>query len=75
MEGFIVLDWAAQFPAAMKQLAIWVSQGQVKSKNTVVKGGLEKADQALVDLFKGLNTGKKAAWKCLGSKKISKKLT
>ncbi|KUI59637.1 Putative NADP-dependent oxidoreductase YfmJ [Cytospora mali] len=58
MEGFIVLDWAAQFPAAMKQLAFWVSQGQVKSKNTVVKGGLEKADQALADLFKGVNTGK-----------------
>lgn len=58
MEGFIVLDWAAQFPAAMKQMAIWVVQGQVKSKNTVVKGGLEKADQALADLFKGLNTGK-----------------
>lgn len=65
MEGFIVLDWAAQFPAAMKQLAIWVAQGQVKSKNTVVKGGLEKADQALADLFRGLNTGKKASWKTI----------
>lgn len=59
MEGFIVLDWAAQFPAAMKQMAIWVSQGQVKSKNTVVKGGLEQAEQALADLFKGLNTGER----------------
>lgn len=57
MEGFIVLDFAADFAEAMKQLAVWVSQGQVKSKNTVVKGGLQKADQALADLFKGINTG------------------
>ncbi|ROV99780.1 hypothetical protein VSDG_03146 [Cytospora chrysosperma] len=62
MTGFIVLDWAAQFPAAMKQMAIWVVQGQVKSKNTVVKGGLEKADQALADLFKGLNTGETSSF-------------
>lgn len=58
MEGFIVLDFAADFAEAMKQLAVWVSQGQIKSKNTVVKGGLQKADQALADLFKGINTGK-----------------
>lgn len=58
MEGFIVLDFAADFAEAMKQMAVWVSQGQVKSKNTVVKGGLQKADQALADMFKGINTGK-----------------
>ncbi|KAJ0122347.1 nadp-dependent leukotriene b4 12-hydroxydehydrogenase [Diaporthe amygdali] len=58
MEGFIVLDFAADFPEAMKQMAVWVSQGQIKSKNTVVKGGLQKADQALADMFKGINTGK-----------------
>lgn len=58
MEGFIVLDFAADFAEAMKQLAVWVSQGQIQSKNTVVKGGLQKADQALADLFKGINTGK-----------------
>lgn len=52
-----MLDFAADFAEAMKQLAVWVSQGQVKSKNTVVKGGLQKADQALADLFKGINTG------------------
>ncbi|KAL1879186.1 hypothetical protein Daus18300_001765 [Diaporthe australafricana] len=58
MEGFIVLDFAADFAEAMKQMAIWVSQGQIKSKNTVVKGGLQKAEQALADMFKGINTGK-----------------
>lgn len=52
-----MLDFAADFPEAMKQMAVWVSQGQIKSKNTVVKGGLQKADQALADMFKGINTG------------------
>lgn len=58
MEGFIVLDYAADWAAAIKQLAIWVSEGKIKPRNTVIKGGLEKAEQALVDLFKGVNTGK-----------------
>lgn len=58
MEGFIILDYAKEFPVAMKQLAQWVSEGKVKSKNTVIEGGLEKAEHALVDLFRGVNTGR-----------------
>lgn len=58
MEGFIVLDFVAEWATAMKELAVWTSEGKIKAKNTVVKGGLEKAEAALRDLFKGLNTGK-----------------
>lgn len=58
MQGFIVTDYTAQFPEAKKQLAQWLSEGKLKRKETVVKGGLAKAEQALVDLFKGANTGK-----------------
>lgn len=58
MEGFIILDYAADWAEGIKQLAVWVSQGKIKSRNTVVKGGLEKTEQALIDLFKGVNTGK-----------------
>lgn len=58
MEGFIILDFAADWAAGIKQLAVWVSEGKIKPRNTVVKGGLEKAEQALFDLFKGVNTGK-----------------
>lgn len=57
MEGFIILDYATEWAVAMKQLAQWVSEGKIKSENTIVKGGLEKAESALVDLFKGVNTG------------------
>lgn len=58
MEGFIILDYVPEFPEGIKQLAIWMSQGKIKGKNTIVKGGIQRAEYALNDLFKGLNTGK-----------------
>ncbi|KAF2186944.1 NAD(P)-binding protein [Zopfia rhizophila CBS 207.26] len=58
MQGFIVTDYAKQFSEAKKQLAQWLSEGKLKRKETIVKGGLPKAEQALVDLFNGANTGK-----------------
>ncbi|KAF2750748.1 NADP-dependent leukotriene B4 12-hydroxydehydrogenase [Sporormia fimetaria CBS 119925] len=58
MQGFIVTDYTKQFPEAKKELAQWLSEGKLKRKETVVKGGLPKAEQALVDLFNGKNTGK-----------------
>lgn len=58
MEGFIVTDYAAQFPEARKELAKWLSEGKLKRKETIVKGGLPEAEQALVGLFNGANTGR-----------------
>jgi NADPH-dependent curcumin reductase CurA len=57
MEGFIIFDYAKQFPQARKELAQWLAEGKLKRKETVVKGGLANAEQALVDLYKGMNTG------------------
>lgn len=58
MEGFIVFDFVKEYPAARKQLAQWLAEGKLKRQETVVRGGLKVAEQALVDLFKGGNTGK-----------------
>lgn len=58
MEGFIILDFIPEYPEGIKQLATWLSQGKIKGKNTIVKGGIEKAEYALNDLFNGLNTGR-----------------
>jgi NADPH-dependent curcumin reductase CurA len=58
MEGFIVFDFVKEYPAARKQLAQWLAEGKLKRQETVVKGGLKVAEQALVDLFRGGNTGK-----------------
>jgi NADPH-dependent curcumin reductase CurA len=58
MEGFIVFDYEKQFPEARRELSQWLAEGKIKRKEHIVKGGLAVADQALVDLYKGVNTGK-----------------
>ncbi|KAK3937155.1 hypothetical protein QBC46DRAFT_268177 [Diplogelasinospora grovesii] len=58
MQGFIVFDYADEYPAARKQLAQWLSEGKIKRRETVVKGGLKNAEEALVQLYKGSNIGK-----------------
>ncbi|KAJ5826003.1 hypothetical protein N7474_003141 [Penicillium riverlandense] len=58
MKGFIVFDFAKKYPAALKELASWLAQGKLRRKEHIVPGGLEAAPQALVDLYKGANTGK-----------------
>lgn len=57
MQGFIVLDHVKEFPAARAELAQWIAEGKLKKTETVVRGGLKVAEQALVDLYKGINTG------------------
>ncbi|KFY79977.1 hypothetical protein V499_01102 [Pseudogymnoascus sp. VKM F-103] len=58
MEGFIVYDYANEFPAARKELAQWLSEGNLQRKETIIKGGLGAAEKALLALYEGLNTGK-----------------
>lgn len=58
MKGFITFDYAKQYSAALKDLATWLSEGKIQRKEHIVKGGIEAAPQALVDLFAGRNTGK-----------------
>ncbi|KAJ5449938.1 NADP-dependent oxidoreductase YfmJ [Penicillium daleae] len=58
MKGFIVFDYAKKYPTALQELASWLSQGKLKRKEHIVPGGIEGAPQALVDLYKGVNTGK-----------------
>lgn len=58
MEGFIVFDYIKEYNAARKQLAQWLSEGKLKRQETIVKGGLKVAENTLVELYKGVNTGK-----------------
>jgi len=58
MEGFIVFDYQNQYPQALRDLAQWLSEGKIKRKETIVKGGLSQAEKALTDLYNGVNTGK-----------------
>lgn len=57
MEGFIALDYEAEFPMARKRLAAWLDEGKIKQREDIAEG-LEKAPETLLRLFDGGNTGK-----------------
>jgi len=57
MEGFVVMDHAAQYGAAGKEIAGWLASGKLKSKEDVV-AGLETFPETLLKLFSGENFGK-----------------
>jgi NADPH-dependent curcumin reductase CurA len=51
------LDVENRYTSARKDLAQWLAEGKIKRKETIVHGGLAKAEEALMDLYKGMNTG------------------
>jgi NADPH:quinone reductase len=57
MRGFLVSDFSAKFPAAIKQLAIWLKEGKLTYAETIVEG-FDNIPQAFLDLFDGKNKGK-----------------
>lgn len=58
MEGFIVFDYAERYSEARQELGQWLAEGKIQRKETIVKGGLGAAEEALLGLYKGTNTGK-----------------
>lgn len=58
VQGFIIFDHRDHFPQARKELSQWLAEGKVKKNETILKGGLKVAEQGLIDLYKGINTGK-----------------
>ncbi len=57
MEGFVVSDYAAQFPAARKELAVWIGEGQLKAREHIVEG-IDTFPETFLMLFNGENFGK-----------------
>ncbi len=57
MEGMVVFDYADRFPIAVAELAGYLKDGRMKSREDVVQG-LETFPEALVKLFTGGNFGK-----------------
>ncbi len=57
MEGMVVFDWAARYGEAVQQMAQWVAEGRLKSKEDIVDG-IEKFPETLLKLFTGENFGK-----------------
>ena len=57
MAGFIVIDWAAEFPAIRKRLEGFVQDGRLTYREDV-QHGFENAPATLKRLFSGQNRGK-----------------
>jgi NADPH-dependent curcumin reductase CurA len=57
MEGMVVFDYTERFPAAIAELAGYLKDGRMTSREAVVVG-IETFPEALLKLFRGENFGK-----------------
>jgi hypothetical protein len=57
MQGMVVFDYAERYGEAVKEIARWMREGEIVSKEDVVPG-LENFPQTLNRLFSGENFGK-----------------
>lgn len=57
MEGIVVFDYADRYPVAIAEMAGYLKEGKMKSKEDVVEG-LENFPETLLKLFNGENFGK-----------------
>jgi len=57
IEGFIVLDYIPQFPAAQKRIRKWIDNGDLVFREDIQEG-FENAPKTLMRLFTGKNFGK-----------------
>ncbi len=57
MEGMVVFDYADRYPIAIAEMAAYLKEGRMKSREDVVQG-LSNFPAALLRLFNGQNFGK-----------------
>jgi len=58
MEGMVVFDYADRYHLAVAELAGYLKDGRMKSKEDVVRGGVQAFPDTLLKLFSGENFGK-----------------
>jgi hypothetical protein len=58
MTGMVIFDYFPRFPEAGRELARWLHDGELISREDVVEGGVRAFPAALLKLFAGENTGK-----------------
>jgi NADPH-dependent curcumin reductase len=58
MTGMVVFDYAARFGQAAGDIAGWMREGRLVSREDVVEGGVSVFPEALLKLFAGENIGK-----------------
>jgi NADPH-dependent curcumin reductase CurA len=57
MEGFVVFNYAARYGEGGRDMAAWLSEGRLKSREDIVEG-IETFPETLLKLFSGENFGK-----------------
>jgi NADPH-dependent curcumin reductase CurA len=57
MQGMVVFDYAPRYAEAAKEMAGWMAEKKLKSKEDIVEG-LETFPETLLKLFSGENFGK-----------------
>jgi NADPH-dependent curcumin reductase CurA len=57
MTGMVVFDYANRYHEAAREMAGWIKEGKLKSREHIVEG-LETFPDTLLKLYKGENTGK-----------------
>ncbi|MDE1145335.1 MAG: NADP-dependent oxidoreductase [Azospirillaceae bacterium] len=58
MEGMVVFDYADRYPVAVADIAAWIRQGQLVTREDVAEGGVAAFHDTLLRLFSGANFGK-----------------
>jgi hypothetical protein len=58
MEGIVVFDYAKRYPQAIAEMAGYLLDGRMKSKEDVALGGVAAFPATLNKLFSGENFGK-----------------
>lgn len=58
MEGMVVFDYADRYPQAVAEMAAYLKDGRLKSREDVATGGVAAFPETLLRLFSGANFGK-----------------
>jgi NADPH-dependent curcumin reductase len=58
MEGIVVFDYADRYPVAVAEMAGYLKDGRMKSREDIAQGGVEAFPDTLNKLFSGENFGK-----------------
>jgi NADPH-dependent curcumin reductase CurA len=58
MTGMVIFDYADRYPQATAELAGWLREGLLVSREQIMPGGVPAFPETLLKLFSGENTGK-----------------
>jgi len=58
MTGMVVFDYAPRYGEGVRDMAGWLKEGKMVTKEDIASGGLSAFPETLLKLFRGENTGK-----------------